>query len=158
MRRAGLAVASSSDYQRVLKKWANHPADIIILTPGDEKGTRKVLAEIRSITQVPLLMIMEKLSERSLCELLQNGADIVLQCPLSPQLFIAHVQALSRRPSSFPSFMLPTLSLYEIALDPSLRTVTLSSQEPKRLIQLEFRLLYTLMINRRQVVPSEVLA
>jgi DNA-binding response OmpR family regulator len=47
--------------------------------------------------------------------------------------------------------------LNEITLDPSARTVTVSGKETRRLTQLEFRLLYTLMTNRGQVVPLDVL-
>jgi DNA-binding response OmpR family regulator len=157
MRRAGMAVASSSDYQRVLKNWADHPADLMIFAPGDDGDPVKILNEIRTTTNVPLLMILEKIPERVLCELLHNGADDILLRPVSPQLFVAHAHALSRRSSSFPSFMLPTLALEAIQLDPSTRSVAISGHDPTRLTQLEFRLLYTLMINRGQVVPGEVL-
>lgn len=157
LRRAGLAVAASSDVQRVLKNWTDHPSDLMILVVPDDKDPQKILDEIRSITQVPLLMILEHPSERVLCELLTHGADIVLTRPLSHQLLNAHIQALTRRSASIPSFVLPSLELDEITLDPSTRTVSVANQGSRRLTQLEFRLLYTLMTNRGQVIPTEVL-
>jgi hypothetical protein len=34
IRREGLAIASSSDLQRVLKNWTDHPADILVVALG----------------------------------------------------------------------------------------------------------------------------
>ena len=157
IRRAGLAVASSSDYERVLKNWTDHPADIIILALQEDVSPTEILDQVREITQVPLLLITEPLTERTLCELLENGADVILYRPLSARVLTAHVQALSRRSSSIPSFVLPSLVLDELSLDPSTRTVTVSGQDPRRLTQLEFRLLFTLMNHRGQVVPTETI-
>jgi DNA-binding response OmpR family regulator len=157
LRRAGLAVASSSDLQRVLKNWQDHPADLIVTALAATLDPVKAVDAVRATTQVPLLMVVDPLSERTLCDLLQKGADTLLERPVSPQVLTAHVQALMRRSASIPSFVLPTLELDEITLDPSTRTVTLSGQEPRRLTQLEFRLLYTLMTNRGQVIPVDVI-
>jgi DNA-binding response OmpR family regulator len=49
------------------------------------------------------------------------------------------------------------LDLVDIALNPATRTVVVAGQEPQRLTQLEFRLLYVLMTNREQVVPTEII-
>jgi DNA-binding response OmpR family regulator len=56
-----------------------------------------------------------------------------------------------------PAFVLTSFELDEITLDPTTRTVTVAGQEPRRLTHLEFRLLYVLMTNRDQVVPTEVI-
>ncbi len=157
LRRAGLAVASSSDPRRVLNNWTNHPADLMVVAPAEEQAPEEIVKEVRAITQVPLLMIIDPLTEKILCNLLQSGADIVLGRPVSPQVLSAHVQVIMRRSSAVPSFVLPTLALDEITLDPSTRMVTVPGQEPQRLTQLEFRLLYTLMTNRCQVVPIDIL-
>jgi len=158
LRKAGLAVASSSDLQRVLKNWSDHPADLMLLALSEaETDPLKSLNAVRAVTQVPLVMIVNPQIEKIVCSLLQQGADMVLERPVSPALLTSHVQALVRRPAAIPSFVLPTLSLEGITLDPSSRTVIVHGQEPKRLTQLEFRLLYTLMINRGQVIPVDVI-
>jgi DNA-binding response OmpR family regulator len=82
---------------------------------------------------------------------------VVLVRPTSFQVLGAHVEVLMRRANSVPNFVIPSLELEELSLDPSTRTVTISGKEPCRLTQLEFRLLYTLMTNRGQVIPLEVL-
>ncbi|MCZ7674434.1 MAG: winged helix-turn-helix domain-containing protein [Chloroflexi bacterium] len=56
-----------------------------------------------------------------------------------------------------PTFVLPRLNVEEVKLEPDARTVTVLGQEPCRLTQLEFRLLYVLMVNREQVVPVDVI-
>jgi DNA-binding response OmpR family regulator len=157
LRKAGLAVASSSDHQRVLKNWTEHPADLMVVASLDDQTPIKIVEEVRAVTQVPLLMIIDPMTEKDLCDLIQKGADIVLERPVSPQVLTAQIQALLRRSAAVPSFVLPTLALNEITLDPSTRTVTASGKETRRLTQLEFRLLYTLMTNRGQVVPLDVL-
>ncbi len=156
-RRAGLAVASSSDYQRVLKNWTDHPADIIILALQEKKDPIEILEQVREITQVPLLLITDPLTEDTFCILLENGVDVLLYRPISPRVLTAQIHALSRRSASVPSFVLPDLTLENIALDTSSRTVTVHNQEPRRLTQLEFRLLFILMTNRGQVVPTDIL-
>lgn len=156
-RRAGLAVASSSDYQRVLKNWTDHPADIIILAVQEDKDPIQILEQVREITQVPLLLITDPLTEDTFCILLENGVDVLLHRPLSPRVLTAHIHALSRRSASVPSFVLPDLALENITLDTSTRSVSVHNQEPRRLTQLEFRLLFTLMTNRGQVIPTDIL-
>jgi DNA-binding response OmpR family regulator len=157
LRKAGLAVASSSDHQRVLKNWTEHPADLMVVASLEDRVPIRIVEEVRAVTQIPLLMIVDQISEKNRCNLLQTGADVVLDRPVSAQVLTAQSQALLRRSAAVPSFVLPTLDLNEITLDPSARTVTVSGKETRRLTQLEFRLLYTLMTNRGQVVPLDVL-
>jgi DNA-binding response OmpR family regulator len=157
LRRAGLAVASSSDHQRVLKNWTEHPADLMLVASSEDQSQIRIVEDIRAVTQIPLLMIVDRISEMNRCDMLQTGVDVILDRPVSAQVLSAQVQALLRRSATIPSFVFPTLALNEIKLDPSARTVTVSGKETNRLTQLEFRLLYTLMTNRGQVVPLDVL-
>jgi DNA-binding response OmpR family regulator len=157
LRNEGLAVASSSDHERVLKNWTEHPADLMVVALTEAREPVRVVEAVREITQIPLLMMIDSPSERLLCQLLRSGADVILNRPVSPAIFAAQVGTLIRRSASIPSFVLPELTLDEITLDPSTRTVTVPGEEPRRLTQLEFRLLYTLMTNRGQVIPLDVL-
>jgi DNA-binding response OmpR family regulator len=52
---------------------------------------------------------------------------------------------------------LPTLSHAGLALDAANRTVELAGQRSQRLTHLEFRLMYTLMTHRGQVLPTETI-
>ncbi|NIM95369.1 MAG: hypothetical protein GTO18_16865 [Anaerolineales bacterium] len=158
LRREGHAVAASSDHQRVLKSWTEHPADIIVVSLQESTPEpSQIIEAVRVVTQVPMLFIIEKPPESLICTLLREGADAVLIRPVSPNIFGAHIKALMRRATNIPSYVLPSLELETIALDPSTRMVTVSGKEPKRLTQLEFRLLYTLLTNRGQVLPLDIL-
>lgn len=157
LRKAGLAVAISSDLKRVLDSWTDHPADLMIIVVNKGQVPEKVVEEVRLSSQVPLLMLVESLTERTFSSLLHRGADAVLSYPVSHQGLAAQAIALMRRANNVPGFVLPTLELDEIALDPSTRTVTVVGEDPRRLTRLEFRLLYTLMTNRGRVVPMDVI-
>jgi DNA-binding response OmpR family regulator len=89
--------------------------------------------------------------------LLKLGADLVIAPPFSAKVLIAQIGVLMRRSGSVPAFSLPTLSAPGLSLDPANRAVEVDGKPTQRLTHLEFRLLYTLMTNRDQVVPTETI-
>ncbi len=157
LRHAGLAVAASGDHKRLLSNWAEHPADVILIALAEDEDPVETTRDVREVTQAALLLVCDVLPERLITSALQTGADVVLTRPASPQVIAAQVSSLLRRSNAVPAFVLPSLDLGLLALDPSSRTVVMEGKEPKRLTQLEFRLLYTLMNNRGQVLPTEVI-
>ena len=155
LQRAGLAVTTANDLERALKSWLERPADLIVVAlEGDALAHAR---RIRGETPVPLIVATDQLSEAAHCELLDAGADLVIQRPYSARLLIATVQSLMRRAGSVPLFSLPTLSQDGLTLDAANRTVEVSGWRSRRLTHLEFRLLYTLMTHRGQVLPVEVI-
>jgi DNA-binding response OmpR family regulator len=157
LRNIGFSVAASSELKRMLDRWTDHPADLLVVALSDGGDPLPAVDLVRGETSVPLLMIVERGPERTFCELLRNGADVVLERPVSPQVLGAYAQALLRRSRHLPSFVVPALELADIALDPSDRSVTIAGGEPRRLTQLEFSLLYLLMTNRGLVIPVDVI-
>lgn len=157
LRKAGLAVAASSDHRRVLSNWADHAADVLLIALAADSDPLKVIADVRAATQVPLVLVTEPRSESATCQILNSGADVILSRPISPLLIAAQCSAVLRRSNAIPGFVLPSLDLGRISLDPSTRQVEVEGKAPQRLTQLEFRLLYVLMTNRGQVLPSEVI-
>jgi DNA-binding response OmpR family regulator len=133
------------------------PSDLLVVAWHDGSELTQSINELRAITQVPLLLISTALSEDQHCHLLQTGVDIVLTRPVAPRLLVEYVRSLLRRTRTVPTFVLPHLSTDEIQLDPDTRIVTVQGQEPRRLTQLEFRLLYVLMVNRDQVIPVDTI-
>ncbi len=156
LQRAGLAVTSSTDLERAMQSWAERPADIILvaLRPSDPLAQ---VRRVRTETEAALALVVEPIEEREHCALLENGADLVVTRPFSVRLLIAQVRALLRRTGSVPLFSLPTLNLSGLTLDPATRMIQLEGQSPRRLTHLEFRLLYTLMIHRDQVLPTDAI-
>jgi DNA-binding response OmpR family regulator len=156
LQRAGLAVTTSNDLERALRTWPERPADLILLALGDDNPLSDV-RRIRAETTVPVAVIVGQVGEEAHYELLEAGADLVVPRPFSARLLIAQMRALLRRAGGVPLSSLPTLSLAVLTLDPATRTVLVTGQPSRRLTHLEFRLLYTLMIHRGQVLPTETI-
>lgn len=157
LRQTGVAVASSGDHKRVLSNWEDHPGDVMLVALGPGHKPVEITKDVRATTQVQLLIICDLVSEKILIDTLQEGADVVLTRPVSPLLIAAQTASMMRRSNAVPAYVLPTLDLGTINLDPSTRTVSVEGKEPRRLTHLEFRLLYTLMLNRGQVLPTEAI-
>lgn len=157
LKHAGLAVGSSISLQRVADKWLERPSDLIVVAWHDGAELLADMIALRAVTQVPLLLIANAPQEETLCELLRVGTDVVLARPVAPRVLTEYVRAILRRTQTVPTFVLPRLNVTEISLDPDTRMVTVLDGESRRLTQLEFRLLYVLMVNRGQVIPVDVI-
>jgi len=154
LQRVGLAVTTSSVLERAMQSWTERPADIVVVALQQDELLSQV-QRVRAETEAPLVLIAESLSESEQCVLLENGVDLIVGRPFSARLLIAQVRALLRRTGGVSMFSLPKLSLAGLTLDPATRMVQVVDGPPRRLTHLEFRLLYTLMIHRGQIVPSE---
>lgn len=157
LQRAGLAVSAAGDLERALQGWSERPADLILIAAQRQSDPMALVRRVRTETEVPLVLIADALRENEHCALLDNGADLVLTRPVSVRLLISQLRAMLRRGSGLPVFSLPTLSLAGLVLDPTTRTVRVAGRPDQRLTNLEFRLLYTLMIHRGQVLPTETI-
>ncbi len=156
LQRAGLAVTTVKDLEQAMQRWSERPADIILLAlPGlsPQDQVRRVRAE----TLAPLILAINLADEHLHYRLLKMGADLVITSPFSAKLLIARVEVLLRRASSLPAFSLPVLKAAGLTLDPTARTIEVTGKPAQRLTHLEFRLLYTLIINRGHVVPTEMI-
>jgi DNA-binding response OmpR family regulator len=157
LRHAGLAVSASIDLEQVTATWLERPADLIVVAGEAGKGLTKEIAGLRGATEVPLILLLDDVSESTHVALVRTGVDLVMRRPVSPLLLAAYVQSLLRRAGAAAAFAVPTLDLHEIALDPTTRSVRLADAVPRRLTQLEFRLLYLLMTHRGQVLPTDLI-
>jgi DNA-binding response OmpR family regulator len=156
LQRAGLAVTTASDLERAMRSWVERPADVVLLAL-QKVGLREQVQRVRAETEAALVLVTEPTEEGVHCGLLEGGADLIVTRPFSSRLLIAQVRALLRRVGGVPVFSLPTLSLWGLTLDPATRTVKVKGQPSRRLTHLEFRLLYTLMLHRGQVLPAETI-
>ncbi len=157
LQRAGLTVQRTTDVERALDAPATEgPPDLFVLANVEPSPLANV-RRIRAQSQAILVLVTDHVDEAMHVVLLDSGADLVVIRPFSARLLIAQVRALLRRGAGLPFFTLPTLSVSDLTLDPATRTVQVGDQSPRRLTQLEFRLLYTLMMHRGQVLPAEVL-
>lgn len=156
LQRAGLAVTTATNVERAMRSWTDRPADLILISLPTENLLEQV-RHVRAETIVPLILIAQNISESHHYELLKQGADFIVVTPYSAKILIAQVGVLMRRSISAPALSLPKLATDDFALNPETRTVEIIDKPPQRLTHLEFRLLYTLMINRGQIIPTETI-
>lgn len=156
LQRAGLAVSTAKDLEPAMQNWIERPADIVLVSlPG--QPPQAVVHRVRQETLVPLILVLGGPNESLQIDLLKRGGDLVIAPPFSTKLLIAQIEVLLRRAGTVPSFALPSLSVGALTLDPATRVIEVPGKAKQRLTQLEFRLLYTLMMNRDQVIPTETI-
>lgn len=156
LQRAGFTVRTVHNLDQAIDAWPEQPADFVIITlPEDFPRAKKHIESIRLHTIIPICIITDPINEGLHVELLEAGADLVVQRPFGIRHLLAQIKSLLRRNAGIPFFSLPTLSQHDVVLDPSMRTVKVGNNSEKRLTQLEFRLLYTLMTNIGQIIPTE---
>ena len=151
---AGLETRLIKHLSRAMDSWPEKPADLIFITLTEMKYLELVTL-MRNHTVVPIVLLTENLSEESQVALYENGVDLIITKPYSVRLLLARIRSLLRRSVGMPYYSLPTLATGEIKLDPGTRTVQVLEGEPKKLTQLEFRLLYSLMTNSGHIIPTE---
>lgn len=158
MREFGIAAELEFEVEARMEAWQDDPADIAVLASNRTEVPLDEVKIIRAQTQAPILVIHEPVPDTQECALLEAGADLMLDRPVSLRLLSNYVKVLSRISSSVPSTILNRMELDDIALDTSDRTVVVGGRAPVRLTHLEFRLLYLLMSNQETVVPTDSIA
>jgi DNA-binding response OmpR family regulator len=153
----GVEATAHGQMTQVLADWSENAADLIILTSDSKTAPLQQVRDIREATQTPLIVITDTVVEAVHCDILQAGADLVLMRPLGPRVLVAYVQVLLRRVDMVPQSVLNAFHLANFSLDSATRSVTVEKRAARRLTRLEFRLLYILVSNREQIVPSETL-
>jgi DNA-binding response OmpR family regulator len=154
---AGMEAVAHVPMQQVLADWSESAADLIVLTSDAQAEPLKHVRDIRTVTQTLMMVITDPVVEALHCDLLQAGADLVLMRPVGPRVLVSYVQVLLRRVDMVPQSILTTFNLEAFSLDSATRSVTVDDGTPQRLTRLEFRLLYVLVSNREQVIPSDTL-
>lgn len=155
LQRAGCFVRISMDFEKIITDWRENTADLIVLTFPKQEVPLSTIKQLRAFTPVPFVVVTEYKTEDAFVAMLDAGIDLVLFRPFSTRVFIAQVRALLRRASGVPLFSLPILTKGDIVLEPSERAVKIKDKTSQRLTQLEFRLLYILMVNAGQTLSSD---
>ena len=154
LQRSGLAVSTAQNLEKTLASWSDRPLDVIVLALTNPTLQQQIRL-VRNDMQTPCILISNPVDEPTYCSLLEHGADMVFTRPYSMRVLIAQMRALLRRGNGLSLFGLPTLNVSGLILDPATRSVKIQDHDTKRLTHLEFRLLYTLMINRGQTLATE---
>ena len=156
LRQIGITSAPASSLEAAATAFEQSPSDLLVLALHDAVPLDQVRC-VRQDSEVPVVLITSVSDEDILCESLQAGADVVTTRPYSARLLGASIQALMRRGRGTSLHLFPSISLGDLSLDPSTRTVSVQGRATRRLTHLEFRLLHTLMLHRGQTVPLEMI-
>ncbi|GJM40678.1 MAG: DNA-binding response regulator [Ardenticatenaceae bacterium] len=157
LRHTGLAVARTASVKLALGSLLKQPVDLILLSVKSGTAVTEDVATVRTMSQAPLLLLHDPLTEDATCDLLDAGVDLILERPYSSRILARYVTVFLRRAGSVPVSILTTIRSENISLDPGTRTVTLAGKPTQPLTPLEFRLLYVLMSNADQVIPTDVI-
>lgn len=154
----GFVVKTAREPAEMFERWPHAAVDLVIISV-ESMGEQIVghLEQIRNQANSASVVITEHMREKNQVLLYNAGADLVLERPYSSSLLVAQIKALMRRGSGVPYFALPSLNLSGLSLDPASRTAATGNEEPQRLTQLEFRLLYALMTHPGQVLSADVI-
>jgi DNA-binding response OmpR family regulator len=144
----------TADLDASIQNWQERSSDLVLLAIKDKTMIDKI-RELRALTEVPILLVSDQIQEDMHVDLLESGVDLIVFRPFSARIMISQLKALMRRAMGVTVFNLPNFTVGDIVLDPSERTVQVKEQAPKHLTRLEFRLLYTLMVHRGQVMSTD---
>ena len=160
LQRAGFSTRSVRDLDRVLQSWNDQPAELLVVAIRRGLLANQIssqIGQIKAQSDVPVILVSDSLDEETQIGLYKSGVDWIVTRPYSARLLIVQVKVLMRRTGGLPFFSMPVMAINDLTLDPSAHTIQVSNRPAIRLTQLEFRLLYTLMIHPGQVIPSETL-
>jgi two-component system response regulator RegX3 len=156
LRQTGLAVAVSRDAQRVIPTLKERPVDFLLISVSHDPQLAETVRSVRQVAQIPLLVVVDPLSEDEHCDLLDAGVDMVLERPCSMRVLARYMRRLLSRTTNVPPSVLSNITCNGCELSPTQRTVLVQGKT-ERLTQLEFRLLYILMTNPGHVFTAEEL-
>jgi two-component system, OmpR family, response regulator RegX3 len=154
LEREGYAVSLCETGHSALRLSRTWEPDVILLDLllPDMDG-RDVAREIRTRSQVPIIMVTARGEEADRVTGLELGADDYVVKPFSAGELVARIRAIQRRGRA-PSARRSPITIGAITLDPSSRAVT-KDGEPIELAAKEFDLLKLLMSRAGEVVGRE---
>jgi two-component system, OmpR family, response regulator RegX3 len=153
LRKEGFDVAVAADGQVAVEMFEQQGADIVLLDimlPG-MSGT-EVCRQIRTTSQVPIIMVTAKDSEIDKVVGLEIGADDYVTKPFSSRELVARIRAvLRRRVPDVVNAGETTLTAGSISMDVDRHVVTVDGEVVKMPLK-EFELLEMLMRNAGRVM------
>jgi len=142
----GYAVAEAKTGEEALQAMPAERPDLVLLDvnmPG--RSGLETCREIRIASDVPIIMLTVRNSERDKVQALDAGADDYVVKPFGSEELLARIRAALRR--STPAEALPPFVSSDLKIDFEKRMVTVN-EEPVRLTPKEFELLHHLVANR----------
>jgi len=154
IREKGLnAIIETSVQQAFNRAFERLPELIVIDVNAPHAERLQLVRKYRSLTQSPILLFLPTHHETEMIEAYQAGVDECIVKPISPAIFLAKIEAWSKR-SLIP--LLEPTSPKLLTLNPARRLAILSdSKKEVNLTNLEFRLLRFLMSRPGHIFQNE---
>ncbi|MBF0460115.1 MAG: response regulator [Magnetococcales bacterium] len=151
------AVAEAETGTQGLMDVGTRRPDLLIVDLGlpDMDGI-DVIQDIRSWSNLPILILSARTSEAHKVKALDVGADDYLTKPFGIPELLARVRALLRRSARAHTDDLPVVRFGEVEVNPLQRTVTRNG-EAVHLTAIEYRLLMQLITNAERVMTHSTL-
>jgi two-component system, OmpR family, response regulator RegX3 len=152
LRKEGFEVAVAATGPDALESFDRAGADLVLLDlmlpglPGTE-----VCRELRTKSNVPVIMLTAKDSEVDKVVGLELGADDYVTKPFSSRELVARIRAVLRRRGDVEELTPPTLEAGPVRMDVERHVVTVSSREVPLPLK-EFELLEVLLRNAGRVL------
>jgi DNA-binding response OmpR family regulator len=151
---AGYEVEAAFDGEQALARIADVSFDLVILDVNlPVLDGFAVLRELRSRSQVPVMMLTVRAAEEDEVRGLDLGADDYLRKPFSPRALLARVRSLLRRGNE--PMEDPVLALGPLSLDVERSEARVEGGAVFRLSPLELRLLRQLLSHRGRPVDAD---
>lgn len=151
---AGYVVGTAFDGNEALAMVRSHNPELVILDVNlPNKDGFQVLADLRRISQAPVIMLTVRDTEEDEIEGLDLGADDYLRKPFSPRALLARVRSHLRRRVEPGEESVLTLGV--ISLDVERCDLRVGDGETQRLSPLESRLMKALLAHRGRPVDPD---
>jgi two-component system KDP operon response regulator KdpE len=142
----GYTVAEARSGDEALEQIRGHRPDLILLDVNMTSSSGfEVCREIRGSSDIPIIMLTVRNSERDKVQALDAGADDYVVKPFGSEELMARIRAALRRAAPVES--LPPFISNDLKVDFEKRSVLVKGQ-PVRLTPKEFELLHHLVTNR----------
>jgi len=134
---------------------ATHLDLIIIDTVLDEGSGLDICKRMRKRTEVPIILIADKVSDTDKVRGLNMGADDYITRPISDEEWLARIQVIFKR-KHIPDRTSEPLSVGGLYIDFARREVFIANK-PVELTRIEYDLLHTLVVNKGHVLTHRQL-
>jgi DNA-binding response OmpR family regulator len=157
LEREGFSTALVHDgAQAVAAAAAAHPVFVILDVMLPNLDGWEICRQLRSASDVPILMLTAREEEVDRVAGLAMGADDYVVKPFSPRELVERVKAILRRSRKAAPLPSPVLSWDGLELDPEKRKVARHGQ-PLTLTSSEYKILYALMASPGRAFSREEL-
>jgi DNA-binding response OmpR family regulator len=134
------------------------PFEIVLFDVHDlQKGHIDAITALRSMTTVPLLILIPVSDSATILQAYAAGADECVIKPIDPLVLLAKVEAWLRRAWTIPVEVLDEINIGDIRLNPARQQIIVGERPPIKLTNLELRLMHLLVMHPNQVLPTDTI-